>query len=265
MAQWPETDNGYFSGPLAPNGEKTQANEERYISQECREGIGKDKVTGSGTRWPRIRGWMLDKRVLTHRQRKRTHKSEEQRIAQQQQQQQNHANRVHSHKKRQVEGRQEILLATYNIRSGNSSKLPMAIRAIEQSNVYVCIFTETRLTGFHTKSYRGYQVVATNSGTTRTGGVAIVFRTGKHWTIEDYITHGPNVISSVLRSGKKSWIIIGAYFPPSGDVQQLSTMIDLATQRRNGSTIICGDFNLRLGSVSTARDITLTTSLMASG
>lgn len=161
--------------------------------------------------------------------------------------------------------KRDIRIGTYNIRSGNHVKLPMAIRAMDLAQVDVCVLTETRLSGYHTLKYRGYQVVATNIGAARTGGVALIFREAKHWHIEGYRTHGPNVLSAYLRSGDKAWLLIGAYFPPSADAHQMAAAIDVATQRSNGPTIICGDFNMRIGSVSTARDVALSTSLMATG
>jgi hypothetical protein len=79
------------------------------------------------------------------------------------------------------------------------------------------VLTETRLSNDHyTRSACGYTVFATKTMHINQGGVALIFTNNSlHFQIEAQKSHGPNVISCILVTGKRQQRIIGVYIPPA--------------------------------------------------
>lgn len=74
------------------------------------------------------------------------------------------------------EGSSAIAIATYNIQSGRNSRPETALRAMEQMNVDLGLFTEAKLTdGIHTRYSSGYHVFATRARVHNQGGVGLSF------------------------------------------------------------------------------------------
>ena len=95
-----------------------------------------------------------------------------------------------------------IKLATYNIQSGRSGRLEIALREMEKMNIDIGILTETKLTdGIYTRYSSGYHVRATEATSHSKGGVALFWRDRPNWTVESERCHGPNVLSCELRTG----------------------------------------------------------------
>lgn len=89
----------------------------------------------------------------------------------------------------------EMKIVTYNILHGGDSNLEQALDCMKQMNVDMGIMTETKLQGFHTELYEGYQVVATWAKSRSQGGVALFYRRqSKLFHVEGTRKFGPNVI-----------------------------------------------------------------------
>jgi hypothetical protein len=79
----------------------------------------------------------------------------------------------------------------------------MALRAMRQMNADLGVLTETHLTGIHTLEAEGYQVRAMVATSHNQGGVAIFWRDGADaWQVESERSHGPNVMSFELVTGR---------------------------------------------------------------
>ena len=147
------------------------------------------------------------------------------------------------------EDRIPISIVTYNIRSGRSGGLELALRAMKQMNVDFGILTETKLTdGIHTRSFEGYTVVATKALSPHQGGVAIFFRESNYWQVESVKKYGPNVISCHLVTGRRRIPVVGAYIPPSDEDLITITYINKAMDDvPNGlNPLLMGDLNANL-------------------
>jgi hypothetical protein len=83
--------------------------------------------------------------------------------------------------------------------------------------VDVTVLTETRLhNDCYTRSAFGYTVFATTTTYLNQGGVALVHCSSNRWQVESEMRHGPNVISSLLISGRSCRLfLIGVYIPPA--------------------------------------------------
>jgi exonuclease III len=132
---------------------------------------------------------------------------------------------------------------------GGNSRLNQALRCMRLMGMDLGILTETKLVnGTYTREAEGYEVVATEAKSTHQGGVALFYRkTTENWVIEGTRSFGPNVIRTTLVSGKKRWIIIGAYIPPSEEDGQTLEFIQAAAVTDSRSPLILlGDFNVNL-------------------
>ena len=149
----------------------------------------------------------------------------------------------------------EIVIGTWNIQSGRSTRLETALRALSIVGVELCFLTETKLTnGIHTRISLGYRVLATNAMSHHQGGVALVYKESPYWQVESSVLHGPNVISAVIVSGNSRFGIVGAYIPPA-DTTTLMHITTALARFPNQKVVIVGDLNLDLGSIETERDM----------
>ena len=131
----------------------------------------------------------------------------------------------------------------------------MALRSMEQMNVDLGIFTETKLTGgIYPRHGCGYNVTATEATSPHSGGIALFYRDSDYWQVESIEKHGPNVISFVLVTGRKRIPVVGAYVPPS-DTDTLG-FIEQALDRfpGRGKPLLMGDLNANLLYPRDARD-----------
>jgi paraquat-inducible protein B len=118
------------------------------------------------------------------------------------------------------------------------------------------VLTETRLsTDRYTRSAYGYTVFATKTTHINQGGVALIFTNNSlHFQIEAQKSHGPNVISCILVTGKRQQRIIGVYIPP-GDTTTLAHISEASNRFPNQPTILMGDLNMDLQTTTpNARD-----------
>jgi exonuclease III len=91
--------------------------------------------------------------------------------------------------------------------SGNV-RLETAMRMMRLMNIDTGILTETW-------KAEGYDIISTKAKSSHQGGVAIFYRSSNNWHIEGTKEYGHNVKLAELVSGKKRWILVGAYIPPS--------------------------------------------------
>lgn len=136
-------------------------------------------------------------------------------------------------------------ICTYNIQHGGNARLEAAMRAIRQMNMDLGILTETKLVeGLHTTNCEGYEIISTKAKSQHQGGVALFCQTSKEWHLEGTQTFGPNVIKTILVSGRKRWTIVGAYIPPSEEDNSTLDCIQTATSRLDSPLILLGDLNV---------------------
>ena len=96
----------------------------------------------------------------------------------------------------QPAGSGTIGLASWNIRSGRDARLAAACRSMNSLDVDIAILQETKVTdGFYPRSAEGYSIVATEAKSNRSGGVALVWREGDKFELEETKVWGTNVIS----------------------------------------------------------------------
>jgi exonuclease III len=148
-------------------------------------------------------------------------------------------------------------ICSYNIMHGGNNRLNQALRCMRMMNMDLGILTETKLTdGRHTRAAEGFDVVATKAKNKHQGGVAIFYRTDKNdkWVIEGTKCFGPNVIRATLVSGRKRWLIIGAYIPPSETDGSTLNYIQSAAHEANNPIILLGDLNVNLYKMANANE-----------
>ena len=148
------------------------------------------------------------------------------------------------HNKRSV-----IKISTLNIQHAGNAKLETATRCLEQMNMDVTILTETKLPLHNTFKSSGYDITHTGARSNSIGGVALCVRPSSWFHVEGTKVHGHNVISTQLVTGRKRWLIIGAYIPPSENdhstVQQIYAAATHA-EKYNIPIILIGDLNIDL-------------------
>ena len=108
-----------------------------------------------------------------------------------------------------------IRFGTYNIRNRCNGGLESALRGMDQANMDLGIFQETKRTeGIYTRELAGYSVVATFAPIQHRGGVDVFYRPSPLFAVEAVRQFGPNVVSFQLATGARRWYIIGCYLSP---------------------------------------------------
>lgn len=141
-----------------------------------------------------------------------------------------------------------LAMGTYNARSARGESLELLLAALSPMNLDICVITETNLQGYHTLEAQGFEVFATSVSNPRVGGVAILFRSmdknkQRNWHIESPMCHGENVVSAILVSGWRKWIVIDMYLPPSLQPDNALEHVRRASERLPLPTIVLGDLN----------------------
>ena len=108
-----------------------------------------------------------------------------------------------------------IKFGTYNIRNGQNRGLEAALRGMEQANLDMGILQETKITdGVYNRVSAGYRVVATDAPSRHRDGIAMFYREGAGFAVEEVRQYGPNVLSVEVVSGRRQWFIVGCYIAP---------------------------------------------------
>ena len=161
-----------------------------------------------------------------------------------------------------------LRMATYNMVWATGNNLNIILRVMARMRIELGILTETHLThDKYTHICCGYNVVATKVENKHIGGVALFYRSNsKQWTVEGIRTHGPNVISCTLVSGKRRWTLIGCYIPPSEDDGTTLDYIQEAIRTRaHHPLILLGDLNIEFHHPKDSRSELLTDGLALYG
>ena len=147
-----------------------------------------------------------------------------------------------------------IKFGTYNIRNGRNGGLEAALRGMEQENLDMGIMQETKITvGVYTRASAGYRVVATDAPSRHRGGIAMFYREGAGFAVEEVRQYGPNVLSFEVVSGRRRWYIVGCYVAPD-DAQTIDRVVTaLGDQPKGTALIVAGDLNTDLGEMECDR------------
>ena len=143
-----------------------------------------------------------------------------------------------------------IKFGTYNIRNGRSGGLEAALRAMEQGNIDIGFMQETKITDrVYTRASAGYRVVATDAPSRHRGGIAVFYREGAGFAVEEVRQYGTNVSSGEVVSGRRRVYIVGCYIAPD-DAQTIERVVKALKDKPPGSAlVVAGDLNTDLGEV----------------
>ena len=127
---------------------------------------------------------------------------------------------------------------------------------MEQMGVNIAILQETKvMDGLHTRFSSGYNVIATSAPSVRQGGVALVWKDGDAYEVEETRTWGPNVLAFQLVTGRHRYYVVGCYIPPS-DLSALEDVRRAWSQCPSGARpLLVGDLNINLESPRDERDV----------
>ena len=97
-----------------------------------------------------------------------------------------------------------IKFGTYNIRNGWNGGLEAALRVMAQENMDLGVLQENKCTdGVYTRASAGYRVVATDAPSRHRGGIALFYKEGEDFAVEEVRPYGPNVISFEVVTGRR--------------------------------------------------------------
>ena len=101
--------------------------------------------------------------------------------------------------------------------------------------------------GVYTRASAGYRVVATDAPSRHRGGIAVFYREGAGFAVEEVRPYGPNVISFEVVNGRRRWYIIGCYLAPD-DARTIERVVTaLGNHPRGTALVVAGDLNTDLG------------------
>ena len=102
-----------------------------------------------------------------------------------------------------------IKFGTCNIRNGRNGGLEAALRGMDQAIMDMGVMQETKITdGVYTRASAGYRVVATDAPSRHRGGIAMFYRKGAGFAVEEVRHYGPNVLSFKVVTDRRRWYII---------------------------------------------------------
>ena len=121
---------------------------------------------------------------------------------------------------------------------------------MEQANLYMGMLQETKITdGVYTRASAGYRVNATDAPSRHCGGIALFYREGAGFSVEEVRQYGPNVLSVEVVSGRRRWYIVGCYITPDNAQTIERVVTALGDQPAGTALVVAGDLNTNLGEV----------------
>ena len=107
-------------------------------------------------------------------------------------------------------------LGSWNIRCGRIGGLESSCRALNSLDVDIAFLQEAKLTDrkYARRSF-GYSIVASEASSPSLGGVALVWREGRNYEVEETKIWGPNVLAFRLITNDADYYVVGCYIPPS--------------------------------------------------
>jgi exonuclease III len=152
-----------------------------------------------------------------------------------------------------IQDTDKLRICTYNIRNSSNSQMTFALKAMKTMGINLGILTEDKLIdNTYTTNAHGYVVVATQAKSHHQGGVALFYnKTTSLFTLKGTTSFGPNVICTTLVSGKRRWILVGVYIPPSETNRSTINYLQLVLQHdTNHDTILMGDLNVNFNKMA---------------
>ena len=104
--------------------------------------------------------------------------------------------------------------------------------------------------GVYTRASAGYRVVATDAPSRHRGGIALFYKEGADFAVEEVRPYGPNVISFEVATVRRRWYIIGCYLAPDNARTIERVVTALGDHPRGTALIVAGDLNTDLGYMS---------------
>ena len=130
-----------------------------------------------------------------------------------------------------------IKFGTYNIRNGRNGGLEAALRVMAQANMDLGVLQETKCTdGVYTRASAGYRVVTTDAPSRHRGGIAMFYREGAGFAVEEVRQYGPNVLIFEVVSGRRRWYIVGCDLAPD-DAQAIERVVTALGATRRSSDL----------------------------
>ena len=109
-----------------------------------------------------------------------------------------------------------LSVAAWNIQCGRNGGLESACRALVSLDVDIAILQETKLTNnVYARRSSGYSIIASDAPSASQGGVALAWREGGDFEVEETKIWGPNVLAFRLITGGADYYVVGCYIPPS--------------------------------------------------
>ena len=100
------------------------------------------------------------------------------------------------------DGKNVIIFGTYNIQNGRNGGIEYALKVMEQSNVDLGAFQDTKVdNGVHMRALAGYHVLTVDAQIRHQRGIDVFYYDAPHFQVKDYHPRGPNMESLQLVSG----------------------------------------------------------------
>ena len=114
---------------------------------------------------------------------------------------------------------------------------------------------ETKVTnGIYTRRTGGYSVTASEATSAWSGGIALCWRQGEGFEVEETRFWRANVLAFELVTGARRYYVVGMYLPP-GDLTALEHARQAVEAKPKGTApLILGDLNANLESPRSERD-----------
>jgi len=149
----------------------------------------------------------------------------------------------------QPDGSGTISLAAWNIHSRLGGGLEAACRSPAGLDVSIAVLQATKVAnGLHICFSSGYSVIASKAISRHRRGVALVWREGNAYEVEETRFYGPNVMTFQLVTGADQYYVVRCYIPPFNR----TTLDDVRTAwghcPSGARPLLVGDLNVNLES-----------------
>ena len=90
-------------------------------------------------------------------------------------------------------------------------------RAFESLSIHIGLVQETKFADkvYAPRTASGYTITASNAGSTRCGGIALLHKENALYKLEELDVQRPNVLLFHLETGSERYFVVGCYIPPS--------------------------------------------------
>ena len=84
------------------------------------------------------------------------------------------------------------------------------LRGMYQADINLGVFQKKNVTGgIYPRYSGGYRVAKTEAPRPHSVGVSIFYREAKHFSLEAFDIHGPNIVRYQTETGRNRWHVIG--------------------------------------------------------